>query len=391
MVAIPYIIFHICLKCIEEKKTSSVLHSTKRKNLVAFIWLGIYITIYIFILDVIAANIVRTSSHEYENELSPRNISFNLGVAYFTLTFDLLAVLILFIVLILICVRNCKDIKCIQSVEDIFPYLLIPPYICIITHLGYIMLAWITQPSRSTTTLILYYFLLSYMYLMFRKTYKLGVRFKKPCSNYFLELRKRICEQIKSKNKSQERYCQSSEDTSLQAHYDLMPINHSDPVKSGASIDTQSSETAPEPANSDSAKSSTSTPPTESSGKQKGIDVCCFFFIGFLGLFFFGLAVVFIMMIYLMPLASEDLFSYLFNVIQFMIVVVSTQFAYKLVVGKEFCIKKIIKQIKDTAIKEKVHKEPSNDEGISKEIGEFVAEKLLIPQVKKNKIAYYYH
>ena len=67
-----------------------------------------------------------------------------------------------------------------------------------------------------------------------------------------------------------------------------------------------------------------------------------------------------------------------------MIVVVSTQYAYKLVVGKEFCFKKIVKHIiKNIAIKEKVHKVPSN-EGISKEIGKFVAEKLLIPQVKKN-------
>ena len=374
------------LKNIEKKKkTSSVFHSTKRKNLVALILLGIYITIYIFVLDIIAANIVRTSSHEYARELSPRNISFNLGVTYFTLTCDLLAVVELIVVLILIIIRYFKDIKYIQPVEDIFPYLLIAPSICITSHLGYIMLAWITQPSRSTTTLILYYFLFSYMYLMFRKTYKLGQQSKK---SFIDKLRqKRKCKYSTDSEKQDTPPTESREMQALKT------------TKSGVSIDTpptESRETAPKPADSDSPTSGTSTPPKESSssspaenastpsGKQKGIDVCLFFLGLLLGVFYLGVAVVFIMMIYLMPLASEDLFSYLFNVIQFMIVVVSTQFAYKLIVGKEFCIKKIIKHIKEIAIQAKVHEPPSNDEGIAKEIGKFLAEKLLIPIVRKN-------
>ena len=352
MVAMAYIIFRISLKYIEENKASSVLHSTKRKNLVALGLLSIYITIYIFILDVIAANIVRTSSHEYARELSPRNISFNLGVTYFTLVCDLLALGAVIVVFILIIIKK------IESVEGIFLSLLTATSVCIITHLGYIMLAWITQPSRSTTTLLLYYFLFFYMYLMFRKTYKLGLRFKKSFSNYSPETEsgKRIKKLFST------------------------PTNKpSETTNDPEPMEMQNRETNGNAHPTDSRAGSDSTP----AGKQKGIDVCLFFFIGVLGVFFLGLAVVFVMMIYLMPLASEDLFSYLFNVIQFMIVVVSTQYAYKLVVGKEFCFKKIVKHIKDIAIKKKVHEAPSN-EGISKEIGKFVAEKLLIPQVKKN-------
>ena len=376
MVAMAYIIFRITLKCIEENKASSVLHSTKRKNLVALGLLSIYITIYIFILDVIAANIVRISSHEYARELSPRNISFNLGVTYFTLACDLLAlgaVIILFILII---------IKKIKSVEGIFLSLLTATSICIITHLGYIMLAWITQPSRSTTTLLLYYFLFFYMYLMFRKTYKLGVRFKNSYSDYSPE--SELGKQIK---KLFSKHTNKSETPNDPNSMEMPPLNCDSTTNGNAHpIDSR----AGPPLNYDSTTNGNARPTDSSAGnastpalKQKGIDVCLFFLIGVLGVFYLGVAVVFVMMIYLMPLASEDLFSYLFNVIQFMIVVVSTQYAYKLVVGKEFCFKKIVKHIKDIAIKEKVHEVPSN-EGISKEIGKFVAEKLLIPQVKKN-------
>ena len=363
MVAIAYIIFRISLKCIEKNKAPSVLHSTKRKNLVALGLLSIYITIYIFILDVIAANIVHTSSHEYARELSPTNISFNLGVTYFTLACDLLALGAVIVVFILIIIKKIK------SVEGTFLSLLTATSICIITHLGYIMLAWITQPSRSTTTLILYYFLFFYMYLMFRKTYKLGLRFKKSFSNYSPETEsgKRI-KKLFSKHTDKSETPNDPNSMEMPSNCDSTTNDNARPT--------------------DSRAGNASTPALKQKGidvclKQKGIDVCLFFLIGVLGIFFLGLAVVFVMMIYLMPLASEDLFSYLFNVIQFIIVVVSTQYAYKLVVGKKFCFKKIIKHIKDIAIKEKVHEVPST-EGISKEVGKFVAEKLLIPQIKKN-------
>ena len=304
---------------------------------------------------------VRTSSHEYARELSPRNISFNLGVTYFTLTCDFLAVVELIVMLILITIKKFKDDI------NIFPYLLIAPSVCITSHLGYIMLAWITQPSRSTTTLILYYFLFSYMYLMFRKTYKLGQKCK---------------------------YSMDSTESRQSREMQGTAVGHtSSSATSSVSIGTPPRKIA---ADSDSPASGTSTPPTESissslaenastpSGKQKAINVCLFFLGLVLGVFYLGVAVVFVMMIYLMPLASEDLFSYLFNVIQFMIVVVSTQFVYKLIVGEKFCIKKIIKHIKEIAIQAEVHEPPSNDEGIAKETGKFLAEKLLIPLVRKN-------
>ena len=291
---------------------------TKRKNLVAFVLIGIYISFYILILDVIAAHTASTSSHEYEPELSvqSRHRAFNLAVAYVTLTCDLLVCSLIILILVIIwgiklwpnkfnkCfARNCCAKKCchksyttdgaeIPDVADqvinslLFPSLLIPPFLSITSHLGYIILAWITQPSRSTTTLILYYFILFYLYLIFRTSYKHGSKI------------------LKSKSDS------------------------------------------------------------------KTINVLIFTINLLLGMFYLGIAVVFIVIVYIEPLASEDLFSYLFNVVQFMIVVVSTQYFYKLIAGKSFSIKKTIKTV-HKIISGKNYKlyKPLEEENLDKKTG----------------------
>ena len=292
---------------------------TKRKNLVAFVLVGIYISFYILILDIFAAHTASSSSHEYEPELSvqSRDCAFNLVVAYVTLTYDLLVCFLIILILVIIwCIkiwpkqfnkcfaRNCCAKKCchksyttdeikIPDVADqvinslLFPSLLIPPFLSITSHLGYIILAWITQPSRSTTTLILYYFILCYLYLIFRTSYKHGSKI------------------LKSKTDS------------------------------------------------------------------KTINVKIFTINLFLGMFYLGIAVVFIVIVYIEPLASEDLFSYLFNVVQFMIVVISTQYFYKLIAGKSFSIKKTIKTVHKIISDKKNYKlyKPLEEENLDKKTG----------------------
>lgn len=80
------------------------------------------------------------------------------------------------------------------------------------------------------------------------------------------------------------------------------------------------------------------------------------------------------MIVYLMHLISEDLFIHLF---QFIIIVVSTQFAYKLLTRKSFSIKRVIKYIQRMILNDK-NEEPAS-------VAEFVAEKLLIPHMKITK------
>ena len=298
---------------------------TKRKNFVASVLIGIYISFYILILDVIAVYTVVTSSHEYEPELSvqSRHHAFNLVVTYVTLTYNLLVCSLIILILVIIwCIkiwpeqfnkcfaRNCCAKKCCQKksyttdeieIPDVadqvinsllFPSLLIPPFLSIISHLGYIILACITQPSRSTSTLILYYFILFYLYLIFRTSYKHGSKILKSKK------------QLKSDSKT--------------INVEIFTINI------------------------------------------------------FLGMFYLGIAVVFILIVYLEPLTSDqDLFSYLFNVVQFMIVVVSTQYFYKLIAGKSFSIKKTIKTVHKIISDKKNYKlyKPLEEENLDKKTG----------------------
>ena len=311
----------VCCRC-KLSEENSIKLKTKRKNLVAFVSVGIYISFYILILDIFAVYTAGTSSHEYEPELSvqSRPHAFNVVVAYFTLACDFVFCSSIISILVIIgCIKKpLKKIdecfkkhysKCHKKGEEVinsvlFPLLLIPPFLCFTSHLGYIILAWITQPSRSTTTLILYYFILFYLYLIFRTSYKHG-------SKKFFN------------------------------------------------------------------KEST----------EENISVKIFTINLFLGMpLYLIIAVVFIIIVYLKPLASEDLFSYLFNVVQFMIVVVSTQYFYKLFAGKSFSIKKTIKTVLNIIEKEK---EDNNidllshaKENLDKQTGYLVVE-LIRPQLPK--------
>ena len=271
-----------------DEEQNKINKKTNRKNLVVFVLIGIYISFYIWILDIFAVHTVVTSSHEYEEELSTRQLTWNLGASIGTLICDTFAILWTIGILAIIIVstiyhystslRNkIKKYKVMKNstIENdyfissiLFPSLLLSPFICVISHLGYIVLAWVTEPSRSTTTLILYYFVLFYLFISIRMSYKYGMKLLAK-----------------------------------------------------------------------------SMPKEEAKSEKVYLSVGIFFLNLGLGIIYLSLAVLFIVFVYVQPLASEDLFNYLFNVIQFMIVVVSTQYFYKLFTGNSFSIKGVIKNV----------------------------------------------
>ena len=270
----------------KEEEKNKMKTKTNRKNLVVFVLIGIYISFYIWILDILALHTVVTSSHEYEEELSTRKLTSNLGASIGTFICDTIAIIWTMGILAIIIVstiyhystslRNKME-KYMEkfTIENdyfissiLFPSLLLSPFICVTSHLGYIVLAWVTEPSRSTTTLILYYFILFYLFISIRMSYKFGMKLLAK-----------------------------------------------------------------------------SMPKEEAKSEKVYHSVVIFFWSLGLGIIYLSLAVLFIVFVYLKPLASEDLFNYLFNVIQFMIVVVSTQYFYKLFTGNSFSIKGVIKNV----------------------------------------------
>ena len=414
LLGLVFIVLNTALKLkkyVDKKETSSILHTTKNKNIAALALVGIYISIYILILDMLAVHVVRTSKHEYEQELSERTLPFNFGVAYSTLVCDLLFCIMFILIpsVIILAIKLSSTVSKSSAVDEnstgdqsttagnpsteehstenttqkgpfrfrlkesfkdedgkkdlisfLFPLYLVAPVMCIVSHLGYILLAWITQPSRSTTTLILYYFLFCYLYLIFRKSYKMGT-------------------QLYKFSKSQNIKTKASHSMAYENKTTFEMTTH------GVASEVQSVAARAKVENEQQASQGI---PKQS---KDGINVCIFFLNLIFGLVYLGLAVIFTMIVYLIPLASEDLFSYLFNVIQFMIVVVSTQFAYKLLAGKKFSFKRVLKQVKSITddyrkdFKDPDPKDVNKNTNIMDETSDFIARKLLIPYMIRNR------
>ncbi len=176
-------------------------------------WRGILVSIAILIFDVLACYIVASGDHEYANDLRGRSL--NLYIVFGTLICDfplLLCILYIFAYngknLFKMCckcditctAREClthsllsivvgkKTLDKITKLSDndmialMFSALLITPLLSFASHIGYILLAWLTEPSKCTTILILFYVLVVYFYLSFRKSYKHHARINISCN-----------------------------------------------------------------------------------------------------------------------------------------------------------------------------------------------------------------
>lgn len=373
--------------------------SLRNKNLVALVSLGVYVSIFILTLDILAVHHVRTSNHEYAAELSNRK-PFNLVVLYFTLFCDLVACIVFLVVpSVLIVLKKivCKywqescfnfDLSstCCKKEDDadcVLLYFLIAPVICITSHLGYIILAWLNQPSRSTTTLILYYFLFSYMYLSFRTSYKIGYKLLKnkqklSCCTGQSYSRLHPEENSGSQCNPSDNFQMQNVDSAGQRNPIEPSVNQRNP---------EGIEEEDEGAHNEENQLADAGPPEEghsgsANNKPKGINVFVSLVTFLLGMIYLGVAVIFIMMVYLTPLASEDLFNYILNVIEFIIVVVSTQYAYKVFVAKRFSFKQGLKYIREILVSENIIKKNSED-NIVEECTNFFSKEILIPRVRR--------
>ena len=451
---------------VQYKKLTKVSHIAKNtlrgKTLVAVVSISIYICVYILILDILAIYTVTASKHEYAPELSGRSLSFNLYVSFITLGCDLLSSIVFLVfpmIVILVkeftssCRESCEGcaenrFSCFGEKEKFYYLFLVAPVICVTSHFGYILLAWTTQPSKSTTTLILYYFLFSYLYLMLRLTYKLGYRLIRIINRKSQSGEQAPGQEVNGKGeqapgqevngkgeqapgqevngkgeqapgqevngkgeqapgqevngkgeqapgqevngkgeqapgqevngkgeqapgqevngKGEQAPGQEVNGKGEQAPGQEVngkgeqapgqEVNGKGEQAPGQEVNGKGEQAPGQEVNGKGEQApgqevngkGEQAPGQEVNGKNnKPIRVRIFLLTLLLGIVYLGLAVIFILVVYLMPLASEDLYSYLFSGIQFMIVVVSTQYAYNLFAGKTFSFKKVLKHAKD--------------------------------------------
>lgn len=313
-------------------------------NLVALLMIGTIVSVGIFVMDVIACYLVYSSNHEYALEIGSR-YSINLSIVYGTLVCDILFIINLPISLFFFFYTDYKGHNFLKIDSNyFFLSMLVTPILCISSHLGYVMLAWLTEPSKSTTTLILFYFLFVSLFLIFRRFYK---QIKNITPRSFCEQTSRI----------QLKLCKNNTNKSIEQ---LQPETNEGNEQ--LQLDTHSNE-----------------------GNDTPLNIVTFCLLFVYGIVILGIAVMIFSMFASLPLASEGLVNYLFNIFQIVVILISTQFAYKLLFGKKFSLKRILESFLEEIEKKSNEKKSNeklrkiikeNEDNIAKATGKIVAEYL---------------
>ena len=279
--------------------------------------------------------VVASRDHDYSSDI--KGTPFNLYVAYITLCSDIVFTipLLLSIICVLLyngCILCCKThscysnadlafekyIKCIlgkktwnkinQVHESAFtPFMLClmltTPLVIFTSHAGYILLAWLTEPSKCTANLVLFYVLFAYCYLSFKKCYEVMHK------HYVSSSRRGAVTEFTS---------------------DMQEDN------SNANSETRCCCFKKRSANE------------KTLNLQAFCLTFCFSFI------LMGMAVAIITTIILLPLPSSELATYLLNVFQLTLVFLSTQVAYELYFGSSFSFKHVFQKFRQVFADKKV-------------------------------------
>ena len=366
------VIWIIFILSVRNLKSATVKYFTKPANnrhLVAVSYAGIIISTMIFVTDILACVTVATNNHEYAREVKNRKPSINLSVVYVTLVLDTIFILPSFLCIVYILwinITGCENRKMstsgkpirgffklfigegsfdkLQAVSDedlvsyTFPILFSSPILCISSHIGYIVLAWVTEPSKSTANLILYYFIIVFFYISFRKFYTLH---KKTHLKWWCLSRVKTGE-------------------SLETHTD------------GVEMENMSEN---DPANSTSASGVQSEASAKKTGKRayycisivkvktNHVNPQAFCFQLFYSILLAALSLLVIFIFLLLPISSESLLTYLFNAIQLLVVLITTQVAFKLFFSSDFNLREAMKSFREYFAQKRQSKKDDDVDG----------------------------
>lgn len=196
------LITFILLRNAKESLVSS-FHSHHGK-LVALVLVGLTVSVGVLVCDVFACHIALSPNHEYAEYVPSKSL--NLRITFATLVLDCIFILPQFLALFFIFCHNIKlflkkdwhfgplhsflkkftafmagpkmlgeksDDDDNDAIAVILPLMLLPPFLCFSTHLGYILLSWLTEPPKCTTQVLLLYVTLGFLFVMLKKCYKL--------------------------------------------------------------------------------------------------------------------------------------------------------------------------------------------------------------------------
>lgn len=325
-------------------------HST----VVALAFLGAKFTLFVLIADILAASAVATNDHEYATEVTGSSI--NLIVVYITLVFDLI-----FSVPLLLCIlyilylsartffgleNNCtcnkflrvscgviigkSSLKSIEKLSNaeaiavIFPLMFASPLLCLSSHIGYMLLAWITEPGKGTSNLILVYIFAICFFIALRKIYTQHSDTKMS---------------LKCKHQESNEGNAAEGNTNEIIEFDVIPKdgNKSDDGKDISQVGGTATV---------SKKSRYVLGVLSNEADKDYINPQAMCLVLFYSFFITGIAVIIIAVLVFLPISTDFLILYLSNAVQLMVVFISTYFAFQLFFVSDFNLREALESFR---------------------------------------------
>ena len=346
----------------DDRLVNSFTQATSHATIVAVVMTGLIITGTILVMNFLACLVVVNGRHEYAPYI--HGYSINLYIVFGTMVCNLLFTLPLLFCIIYITTcfnargilrRLCCNVACSlnpcisrfiafalgQYVFDkiatlsannvvslMFPLMMATPILCFSSHVGYILLAWLTEPSKCTAIFILYYALIFYFFIAFSKFYNVHSRMKLSSTI--------------SKNdvKNVQHKVEGVNDVNLEM------------VAVSASGDTEGQPQAAIPTIEEGTEfvnimRRTCFGRVVGRSNTQYINTQAFCLLLFYSFFVVGITVIFILIFLLLPISSENLVTYILQLLQLVVVLVSTQLAYQLLFGSSFSFESVVKKFKE--------------------------------------------
>ena len=404
-IILPIIVLVIAILLFRNVHDDSIKVFTQQSKhgiLVAMVLTGTIISVGVIVFDVYACVVAASGHHEYEYDIKGRSLNFI--IVYITLACDIVFFSPLFVCIMYVCVCetcctcfslpplpsfilpfyflselplivmccisscikdhcNCIGItllgkKSLSKIKKLskdektaimFLISLMSPMLCFSSHVGYIMLSWLTEPEKCTTILVLFYFILVFFLLTFRKCYK-------HCSRINIE---RTC--CKCPDNSKMIICK-------------WPDKRIEKKKICCCCYLDENEVE--------AKSFDCCCCCTISKIEKehiNTQACCLIFV--FGIFPVGIMAMLITILIVLPLSSEELVTYLFSIFQFSVVIISTHLVYDLYFSSSFSLKHLLQKFRNALSKKEdknrfvtIAKDHSTYSEIDDAAGAFAAE-----------------
>ena len=194
---IAMVIIGVFIRSYHEQIKKRFMYTLTNQNLVAIVLVGLTFAVYVLIMDGLALHFAH-NDYEYESYNIPK-YRLNFFVLTVTIIYDVFIFVYLGAVTItqgILCLNQKDSTKSIahalyvpyfltvlfRPTEDkkiaeqhslwLISSLLYGPLFMMCSHIGYIFVAWLTEPSRSTSVAILLLALLAFLFLLFRSLYK---------------------------------------------------------------------------------------------------------------------------------------------------------------------------------------------------------------------------